>query len=107
MKQRKEPASSSATLSSQRRHSGEVAIVLAGLVGAAEDHVVELGPVDARIARDQRPDRERREVVAPDAAERSGVAADRSANVVADIGFGHARPSRAFDALRLLSPYSG
>ena len=50
----------------QSGHAREVAIVLARLVGAAEDHVVELGPVDAGIAVDQRPDRDRGEVVGAD-----------------------------------------
>ena len=75
----------------QPGHAREVAIVLAGLVGAAEDDVVELGPVDAGIALDQRPDRDCGEVVGADARQRAAVAADRRPDCVADIGFGHSR----------------
>ena len=49
--------------SEQPRHPRKVAIVLARLVGAAEDHVVELSPVDVRVAVDQGPDRDRCKVV--------------------------------------------
>ena len=90
----------------QPGHAREVAIVLAGLVGAAEDDVVELGPVDARVAVDQRADRDRGEVVGADAAERPAVAADRGADGVADEGFGHHVPRRPGpgqrDRLRIL-----
>ena len=67
----------------------EVAVVLPRLVGAAEDHVVELAPVDARVAVDQRLDRDRGEIVGADVRQRAAVAADRRADVVADVGFGH------------------
>ena len=51
----------------QPGHAREVAIVLARLVGAAEDHVVELAPVDVGVAVDQRLDRDRGEIVGADA----------------------------------------
>jgi hypothetical protein len=76
----------------QPGHSREVAIVLARLVGAAEDHIVQLGPVHVRIAVDQRLDRDRREIVRAYRTERSAVAADRGADVIADVGFGHSAP---------------
>ena len=72
-------------------HAGEVAIVLAGLVGAAEDDVVEIGPVDMGVAVDQRLDGDGGEIVGADISERTGVAADGGADGVADIGFGHDR----------------
>ena len=34
----------------QRRHAADVAVVLAGLVGAAVEQVVDGGPIDAGIA---------------------------------------------------------
>jgi hypothetical protein len=53
----------------QAGHAGKVAIVLAGLVGAAEDDVVDLVPVDAGVAVDQRLDRDRGEIVGADVGE--------------------------------------
>ena len=47
----------------QRRHARDVAVVFAGLVGAAEDHVAHGLPIDARVARHQRLQRDRTEVV--------------------------------------------
>ena len=61
----------------QHGHSGHVAVVLAGLVGAAEEHFVELRPVGLVIARHQRADRQRGEIVGADLGQRPGIAADR------------------------------
>ena len=47
----------------QQRHARDVAVVFAGLVGAAVDHVVDRGPVDVGIARHQRAQRDGAEVV--------------------------------------------
>ena len=47
----------------QQRHPRDIAVVLAGLVGAAEIDLVDLREIDFRIARDQRLDRLRREIV--------------------------------------------
>ncbi len=44
----------------QQAHARDVAVVLAGLVGAAEDHVVDGVPVDAAIARRSAPSAGRR-----------------------------------------------
>ncbi len=74
----------------QAGHSGEVAIVLAGLVGAAEDDVVQLVPIDIRVALNEGPDRNGGEIVGADVGKASAVAADRGAHSVADEGFGHA-----------------
>ena len=73
----------------QHRHAGDVAVVLAGLVGAAEIAVVERLPVEAGIALDQHADRVGGEVVGADVAQRPAVAADRRADGVADEGVGH------------------
>src|SRR3546814_16705648 len=73
----------------QPGHAGEVAIVLAGLVGAAEDDVVEVGPVHTRIAVDQRLDRAGGATVGADLGERTAIAADRGAGGGANKGLGH------------------
>ncbi len=62
----------------QQRHAGDVAVVLAGLVGAAVEHVVDRLPVDAGIALHQRLDGQRGEVVGADGRERAAVAAERA-----------------------------
>ena len=75
--------------SQQHRHAGDVAIVFAGLVGAAHDAIVQRIPVDTGMPFLQRPDGMGGEVVGADVAQRPGIAADRGAGEVADIGFGH------------------
>ena len=52
----------------QQRHARDVAVVLAGLVGAAEDHVVDRLPIDAGIALHQRLQRDGAEIVGADTA---------------------------------------
>ena len=66
-------------------HPGDVAVVLAGLVGAAEDDVLDERRVDAGPVDDGAQD-ERGEVVRPDAGERAAVAADRRADGLDDPG---------------------
>ena len=73
----------------QQRHAGDVAIVLAGLVGAAEEHFVEPRPVDLVVAGDQRLDRHRGQVVGAYLGERAAVAADRGARGIADKDLSH------------------
>ena len=73
----------------EQRHARDVAVVLAGLVGAAEEHVVELFPVDMGVALPQRADRHRGEVVGAHIGERAAEAADRRARRVADEDFTH------------------
>jgi hypothetical protein len=70
-------------------HAGEVAIVLAGLIGAAEDDVVHLVPVHFAVAVRQRLDRDGGEIVGADISERAAITADRRAHGVADEGLGH------------------
>ncbi len=73
----------------ERRHPGDVAVVLAGLVGAAEVDVLELGRIDAR-ALDSRADRDRSEVVGTNAGEAAAVAPHRRPNRGQNDGSAHA-----------------
>ncbi len=79
------PATSTGRPGEEERHPRHVAVVLARLVGAAEDDVlddrrVDPGPVD------ERPDDEGREVVRADRGERAAVPPDRRADGVDDPG---------------------
>ncbi len=67
----------------QRRHPGHVAVVLARLVRAAEDHVVHECGIDARPL-DQCAQRDRGQVVRPDRGERAPVPPDRRPDGVDD-----------------------
>ena len=68
----------------QPSHPRDIAIVLAGLVRATVDHVVDRRPVDIRIARHQRLDRDRAEIVGTHHRQRAAVTADRGADSVAN-----------------------
>ena len=70
----------------QRGHAGHVPVVLAGLVGAAEDHVLELARLDARSL-DRGLDRDRGKIVRPDARECTAVPANRGADGAHDPRF--------------------
>ena len=73
----------------QERHARDVAVVLAGLIGAAEEHFVEPRPVGLGVAGDERLDRRGREVVGAHLGERAAVAADRGAYGIADEDVAH------------------
>jgi hypothetical protein len=73
----------------QGRHARHVAIVLARLVDAAIDHVVDRAPVDIGVTLDQRLDGMGRKIVDTHGAQATIVAADGGTNGVADEGFGH------------------
>ena len=73
----------------QERHARHIAVVFAGLIGAAEKDLVELRPVGLRIARHQRADRGRGKVVGTQLGERAGVTADSGAHCVADEDLPH------------------
>jgi hypothetical protein len=75
------------TASSHARH---VAVVLAGLIGAAVKHFVELFPVDLGVARHQRLDRHRGEIVGAHFRQRAAIAPDRRAHRVAEEDVTHA-----------------
>ena len=66
------PGTSLGSPASSSGHARDVAVVLARLVGAAVEHLVELRPVGLGIARHQRLDRQRREIVGADLGERPG-----------------------------------
>mmetsp|Transcript_15807 Transcript_15807/g.43875 ORF Transcript_15807/g.43875 Transcript_15807/m.43875 type:complete len:229 (-) Transcript_15807:274-960(-) len=70
----------------QGGHAGHVAVVLAGLVGAAVDHILHRRPVQARVAGHQGLERQRAEVIGADAGQRAAVAAEGGAEGVADEG---------------------
>src|SRR6185312_2200145 len=66
----------------QQAHARDVAVVFAGLVGAAEKYFVDLPGIQPRVTRQQRLQRHRAEVVGTDAGERAAVAADRGADAI-------------------------
>ena len=84
----------------QERHARDIAVVLAGLVGAAEEYFVEPRPIGFGIAGDQRLDRDRGKVVGTHFGEPAAVAADRGPRGIANEHVSH-RP------LLLLSGYLG
>ena len=74
----------------QQSHAGHVAVVLARLIGAAIDDLVELAPIGLRKARHQRLDRRGGEVVGTQLGEGPSEAADRCAHAFANEHFaGH------------------
>ena len=73
----------------QQRHARDIAVVLAGLVGAAEEHFVEPRPVGLGVAGDQRLDRHRGEIVGAHLGERAAVTADRGARGIANKDLSH------------------
>ena len=68
----------------QRRHPGDVAVVLTGLVGGAEADLADPGGVEAGGPVEQRPDHHRAEVVGADLRQRAPEPADRCAHRVHD-----------------------
>jgi hypothetical protein len=73
----------------QQRHACDIAVVLAGLVGAAEKDFIQPRPVGLCIAGDQRLERDRGEIVGPYFGERTAVAADRGAHRIANKNLAH------------------
>src|SRR5262245_66259358 len=61
----------------QERHARNVAVVFAGLIGAAIEDFLELCPIDLRITRHQSLDRNGGKIVRTDLGERAAVTADR------------------------------
>ena len=78
----------------QQRHPGHVAVVLAGLVRAAEDDVLDERRVDAR-AIDHRAQDRGGEIVGSDARKRTPIAADRGAHGLDDPGLAERAVGRA------------
>jgi hypothetical protein len=73
----------------QAGHAGDVAIVLARLVHAAVDDVVDRTPVDAGVALHKRLDRMGRKVIDAHGAQTAIIAADGGTDRIANEGFGH------------------
>ena len=76
----------------QQRHARDVAVVLARLVGAAEDHVVDRGRIDSG-ALDHGFDRDRGEVIGPNRSQGPTVFADGCPQRRTDVGVVH-RPTQ-------------
>ena len=74
----------------QPRHASDVAVVLARLVGAAEEHLLDCGRIERRLALEERRDGDRRQVIGAHRCERTAVAPDRRADRLADEGLGRA-----------------
>ena len=73
----------------QARHTGDVPVVLARLVGIAEIDIVHLCPVDRRVTVHQRLDRHCAEVVGANPAQTAAIAADGCADGVTDESVRH------------------
>jgi hypothetical protein len=71
--------------SQQARHPRDVAVVFAGLVGAAEVHVIDSCRIERAVARDQGLDRAGREIIRPHRAQRPAVAANGRAHGITDV----------------------
>ena len=69
----------------QHGHAGDVAVVLAGLVGAAEDDFVDRGRIERGMAFEQAPERQRGQIVGPDRRQTATKTAERRAQAVAEI----------------------
>ena len=68
----------------QQRHARDVAVVLAGLVGAAEEDFVHLRPVELGVLGHQRLDRRGGQIVGAHLGERAAETADRGPHGIAD-----------------------
>ena len=73
----------------QRGHVRNVSIVFACLIGATIEHVSHQRPIDAGVARHQRPDRNRAKIIGAHRSEDAAVATERRADGVTDEGFIH------------------
>ena len=78
----------------QQRHARDVAVVLAGLIGAAEKNFVEPRPIGLSVAGDQRLDRHRGEIVGAHLGERAAITADGGARGIANEDLPHRRSFR-------------
>ena len=73
----------------QECHTGDVAIVLTGLIGAAHPDLFHRGRVHPRIARQKGRQWDRRQVISTHLGQSPGITANRGADVIADERVGH------------------
>jgi hypothetical protein len=78
----------------QRGHAGHVAIVFAGLVGAAVKNIVDACPIAFLELAPQRGERNGRQIVGANLRQGARVAADRRAKTFTDVSSGHCGHSR-------------
>ena len=83
------PGTDSGMPAKQQRHARDVAVVLAGLVGAAEKHLIDLRPVQPGMSCHQRLDRHRRQIVGAHFGKRTAETADRGAHGIANKDITH------------------
>ena len=75
----------------QQGHPRDITVVLAGLVGGAEDHLIHGRPVEVGMARHQRPDRVRCKIIGPHGGQRAAEPADGRTLGITDKHIGHWR----------------
>ena len=73
----------------QQRHARHVAVVLAGLIDATVEHILQRRPVDPGIARHQRLEWQGRQVIGAHTGQGTGITADRGTDCIADKSMGH------------------
>ncbi|AEM42885.1 hypothetical protein KVU_PB0207 (plasmid) [Ketogulonicigenium vulgare WSH-001] len=73
----------------QQRHPRHIAVILARLIGTAKDHIIDRRPIDTGVARHQRPQRHRAQVIGPHHRQRTAKTPDRRTDVVANINVTH------------------
>ena len=78
----------------QQRHSGDVAIVITGLVGVSENDVANATRVERRMSPHQLRDHVRGEIVGADLAQSSTNTSDGGSNAVDDICVGHSESEK-------------
>ena len=84
------PGTDTGSPASSSRHARDVAVVLAGLVGTAEQHLLDGRRVERGLRFSSARSASARQVVGAHAGERAAVAADGRAHGIADEGVGHA-----------------
>ncbi len=77
----------------QQAHAGDIAVVLAGLIGTAEDDVIHRVPIEGAIAGAERHERDGAEIVGAHGGKRPTETAYGGADIVADEGIAHGHSS--------------
>ena len=73
----------------QGTHTGNIAVILARLVRIAIDDIIDLFPIDGRIAVHQGLDRDRPKVIRADSRQAAAITANRGSNCITDIRVFH------------------